>query len=61
MTSTPSLSSSLATRRITPAGGGIDVRAGDEIGEQPMIGRIVPELQRPKLRERFLYSYRVIV
>ncbi len=32
----------------------------DAIGEQPMIGRIVPELQRPKLRERFLYSYRVL-
>lgn len=29
-------------------------------GEQPLIGRIVPELQQPKLRERFLYSYRLI-
>ena len=25
-----------------------------------MIGRIVPELQRPELRQRFLYSYRVL-
>jgi toxin ParE1/3/4 len=33
---------------------------GDEAGEQPLIGRIVPELQQPKLRERFLYSYRLI-
>nr|WP_281720160.1 type II toxin-antitoxin system RelE/ParE family toxin [Nitrosomonas nitrosa] len=32
----------------------------DSIGEQPMIGRVVPELQKPKMRERFLYSYRVI-
>lgn len=27
---------------------------GDEAGEQPLIGRIVPEMQRAKLRERFL-------
>lgn len=30
------------------------------IAEQPKIGRIVPELDDPNLRERFLYSYRML-
>ncbi len=33
---------------------------GDEISEQPLLGRTVPELGDPKVREPFLYSYRVI-
>lgn len=33
---------------------------GDSIGEQPLIGRIVPELGDERVRERFLYSYRLI-
>jgi toxin ParE1/3/4 len=28
--------------------------------EQPLIGRIVPELGDPNIRERFLYSYRML-
>jgi toxin ParE1/3/4 len=30
------------------------------IAEQPLIGRIVPELKDESVRERFIYSYRVI-
>ncbi len=30
------------------------------IAEQPHIGRIVPELKDESVRERFIYSYRVI-
>ena len=33
---------------------------GDSIPEQPKLGRMVPELQDPNLRERFIYSYRII-
>jgi len=33
---------------------------GERIGEQPLIGRIVPELGNERVRERFLYSYRVL-
>lgn len=33
---------------------------GDAIGEHPLAGRIVPELGSPAVRERFLYSYRLI-
>lgn len=33
---------------------------GDSIGEQPMLGRAVPEWGRTDVRERFLYSYRVL-
>lgn len=32
----------------------------DRIAEDPQSGRIVPELNEQALRERFLYSYRVI-
>lgn len=32
----------------------------ESIAEQPMIGRIVPELDDPAIRERFLYSYRLL-
>jgi len=28
--------------------------------EEPEIGRVVPEIESPKLRERFVYSYRLI-
>lgn len=33
---------------------------GESISENPMIGRIVPELGDSNVRERFLYSYRVL-
>lgn len=33
---------------------------GESIPEQPLLGRMVPELQDSGLRERFLYSYRII-
>ena len=32
----------------------------DTVGEQPMLGRVVPEFARVTVRERFLYSYRVL-
>ena len=30
------------------------------IAERPQLGRMVPELKDPRVRERFLYSYRII-
>lgn len=33
---------------------------GDAIAAHPLVGRIVPELNDADVRERFLYSYRVI-
>lgn len=33
---------------------------GDMIGEHPLSGRVVPELKNERVRERFLYSYRVL-
>lgn len=33
---------------------------GDVIQAHPLAGRMVPELNDPNVRERFLYSYRVI-
>jgi toxin ParE1/3/4 len=33
---------------------------GEAIAASPMAGRVVPELGDPQIRERFLYSYRVI-
>jgi plasmid stabilization system protein ParE len=32
----------------------------DVIADQPLAGRIVPELEKENIRERFLYSYRLI-
>lgn len=32
----------------------------DELPAHPKLGRIVPELADPHVRERFLYSYRLI-
>ncbi len=32
----------------------------DELPTHPMLGRVVPELADPNVRERFLYSYRLI-
>jgi len=32
----------------------------DTLPDQPESGRIVPEFNTPKIRERFLYSYRLI-
>jgi plasmid stabilization system protein ParE len=34
--------------------------ATDLLPEQPRIGRVVPELGQQNIRERFVYSYRVI-
>ncbi|MDO9107274.1 MAG: type II toxin-antitoxin system RelE/ParE family toxin [Methylovulum sp.] len=31
-----------------------------ELPEQPYIGRVVPEMGNEKIRERFVYSYRLI-
>ena len=31
-----------------------------KIPEQPMIGRVVPEIGENEIRERFVYSYRVV-
>lgn len=33
---------------------------GDVIQAHPLAGRMVPELNDPNVRERFIYSYRVI-
>lgn len=33
---------------------------GDVVRAHPLAGRMVPELNDPNVRERFLYSYRVI-
>ena len=33
---------------------------GDQALEHPLAGRMVPELGDPQVRERFLYSYRLI-
>jgi len=33
---------------------------GDAIAAHPLAGRIVPELGNPQVRERFVYSYRVL-
>lgn len=33
---------------------------GDSLVEQPESGRVVPELNDPHVRERFIYSYRLI-
>ena len=32
----------------------------ETLAEQPKLGRVVPELNDPNVRERFLYSYRLI-
>lgn len=32
----------------------------EELPAQPKLGRVVPELGDPNVRERFLYSYRLI-
>ncbi|RLQ23735.1 type II toxin-antitoxin system RelE/ParE family toxin [Seongchinamella sediminis] len=34
--------------------------AGDTLAGQPTRGRVVPELKEPSIRERFIYSYRLI-
>lgn len=31
-----------------------------QIVEQPFLGRVVPELNRAEIRERFVYSYRLV-
>ena len=36
------------------------INAAESIPEQPEMGRIVPEIDRPDVRERFAYSYRLI-
>lgn len=30
------------------------------LDEQPLRGRVVPELENPRYRERFVYSYRLV-
>lgn len=36
------------------------VEAAETIPEFPEMGRVVPEIGEPSIRERFVYSYRVI-
>ena len=36
------------------------VAAGETLVDQPTRGRVVPELNDPSIRERFIYSYRLI-
>lgn len=36
------------------------VELGESLPAQPRLGRVVPELDRPTVRERFVYSYRLI-
>lgn len=33
---------------------------GESLAAQPKLGRVVPELNNPQVRERFVYSYRLI-
>lgn len=33
---------------------------GESLAEFPESGRIVPEFNRPEIREQFIYSYRLI-
>lgn len=34
--------------------------AGESIPEHPKLGRIVPEFGQDRIRERFVYSYRIL-
>ena len=36
------------------------VDLGESLSTQPKLGRVVPELNNPRVRERFAYSYRLI-
>ncbi|OGI46220.1 MAG: plasmid stabilization protein [Candidatus Muproteobacteria bacterium RBG_16_65_34] len=36
------------------------VDLGESLPAQPKLGRVVPELNNPEVRERFIYSYRLI-
>lgn len=36
------------------------VELGESLPVQPRLGRVVSELDRPTVRERFVYSYRLI-
>ena len=36
------------------------VQTAETIPDFPEIGRIVPEIRNPSIRERFVYSYRII-
>lgn len=36
------------------------LQLGESLPAQPNLGRIVPELNDPNVRERFVYSYRLI-
>ncbi len=36
------------------------VDMGESLPMQPRLGRVVPELNNPEVRERFVYSYRLI-
>lgn len=33
---------------------------GDSLADHPQAGRVVPELGNPNIRERFVYSYRLL-
>lgn len=36
------------------------LKVAKQIPEQPLIGRVVPEVKREDIREQFVYSYRLI-
>ena len=36
------------------------LQLGESLPAQPRLGRVVPELNDPKVRERFVYSYRLV-
>jgi addiction module RelE/StbE family toxin len=35
-------------------------KTGNSIPEHPLMGRVVPEIKRDDIRERFVYSYRLV-
>lgn len=43
-----------------PSGWSSRFSLGDSILDQPLIGRVVPEMGQAGIRERFVYSWRVI-
>jgi len=55
-----SLNTSAAIRTITQQVVEKFFQLSDLVNAQPLIGRIVPELNNEHIRELFVYSYRVI-
>src|SRR5882724_11440221 len=51
---------SVATRRITRRALSKPFRSGRQSHRPAQAGCVVPELNNPRVRERFLYSYRLL-